>query len=79
MGMGKIAELGISLGIQILKKKNTEADRKYIDDYYEAKKNVAAEKAKPSGDQMDNLIEQEEAKAELLLEAANMSIQEGQS
>lgn len=79
MSLGKIAELGITLGIQILKKKNTDNDRKYIDDYYEAKKNVMEEKAKPSSDQMDNLIEQEEAKAQLLLEAANMSIQEGQS
>ena len=79
MGIGKIAELGIQLGISILKKKNTELDRKFIDDYYEAKKNVLEEKAKDSSDQMDNLIEQEEAKAELLLEAANMSIQEGQS
>jgi hypothetical protein len=79
MGLGRIAELGLELGIGILKKKNTDNDRKYIDDYYEAKKNVMAEKAKPSSDQMDNLIEQEEKKAELLLEAARMSIEEGQS
>jgi len=79
MGLGKIAELGIELGIGILKKKNTDNDRKYINDYYQARKNVDEEKAKDSSDQMDNLIEQEEAKAELLLEAAKMSIEEGQS
>lgn len=78
MGLGKIAELGLELGVGILKKKNTDNDRKYIDDYYEAKKNVDAEKAKDSSDQMDNLIEQQEKKAELLLEAAKLSIQEGQ-
>jgi hypothetical protein len=79
MGLGKIAELGIELGIGILKSKNTDKDRKYIDDYYAAKKIVAEERAKDSSDQMDNLIEQQEAKAELLLEAAKMSILEGQS
>lgn len=79
MSLGKIAELGLELAIGILKKKNTDKDRKYIDDYTEAKRIVMEEKAKPSSDQMDNLIEQEEAKAELLLEAAKLSIQEGQS
>ena len=77
--IGKIAELGIQLGIQILKKKNTEKDRKYIDEYYEAAKIVAEEKAKPSELQMDNVIEQYEEKAALLLEAAKLSIEEGQS
>ena len=77
--LGKIAELGIGLGIQILKKKNTESDRKYIDEYYEAEKILAEEKAKPSEDQMDNVVEEFEKKAELLLTAAKMSIEEGQS
>lgn len=61
---------GISLATQILKRSNDAQDKKYIDEYIDAEKKLLAERAKPMGDQWDNVVEHYEAMKKILFEAA---------
>lgn len=61
---------GADIAIQVLKKKNLEENRKYIDEYYDAEIKLGLEKAKPSEDQMDNVVEGYQKKLAILFEVA---------
>jgi len=69
LGLG-IVDKGAQIAIEILRKKNTEENRKYIDEYMDAKKQLLAEKSKLNKDQLDNVVEHYEAKLEILYNVA---------
>lgn len=69
LGLG-IVDKGAQIAIEILRKKNTVENRKYIDEYMDAKKHLLAEKSKLNAEQLDNVVEHYEAKLEILYNVA---------
>ena len=62
--------LGAQLAITILQRSQKKEDRKYIDEFVEASKSLAAERSKPLAEQFDNVVEKYEQSLKILFEAA---------